>query len=138
MDKQYFCWYFLLIYWRHKCLKNTIDLLLFYGEQLWIFGKWFMKMLKKKTFISQQTYLYIRVTYILKFHFVHIAKVCSIFRNSCYAQYLHKPLPTLGTEKEQQQIKIHEKSSGELIFSRTIKNLKIFYFTRLTGRVLKN
>ena len=27
----------------------------------WIFWKWFMKMLKKKTFILQQSYLYIRV-----------------------------------------------------------------------------
>ena len=50
---------------------------------------------------------------------------------------MNKTLPTLGKEKEQQQIKIYEKLSGKLIFSRATKNLKMFYFTRPTGRVLK-
>ena len=50
---------------------------------------------------------------------------------------MHKTLPTLGNEKEQQQIKFYEKSSGELIFSGTTKNLKMFYITRPTGQVLK-
>ena len=50
---------------------------------------------------------------------------------------MHKTIPTLGNEKEQQQIKFYEKSSGESIFSRTIKNLKMFYFTHPAGRVLK-
>ena len=45
---------------------------------------------------------------------------------------MHKPLPTLGNEKEQKQIKFYEKSPGELIFSPATKNLKI-YFTRPTG-----
>ena len=50
---------------------------------------------------------------------------------------MRKALKTLGNEKEQQQIKFYEKSPGELIFSRTTKNLKMFYFTGPTGRVLK-
>ena len=51
--------------------------------------------------------------------------------------YMHKPLPTLGKEKEQKQIEFFEKLSGELIFSRVTKNVKIIYITHLTGQVLK-
>ena len=50
---------------------------------------------------------------------------------------MHKTLPTLGNEKEQQQIKFYKKYTGELIFSRATNNLKMFCFTRPTGRVLK-
>ena len=50
---------------------------------------------------------------------------------------MNKPLPTLGNEKEQQQIEFYEKLSDELIFSRVAKNLKMFHFTRPTGGVLK-
>ena len=50
---------------------------------------------------------------------------------------MNKTLPTLKNEKEQQQIKLYEKLSGELIFSQASKNLKMFYFTRPTGRVIK-
>ena len=50
---------------------------------------------------------------------------------------MHKTLPTLGNEKEQLQIKFYKKSSGKLIFLQATKNLKIFYFTHLTGQVLK-
>ena len=42
--------------------------------------------------------------------------------NSHYAYippHMHKALKTLGNEKEQEQIKFYEKSSGELILSRT-------------------
>ena len=46
-------------------------------------------------------------------------------------------LPTLGHEEEQQQIKFYKKSLGELIFSQLTKNLKMFYFTRPAGQVLK-
>ena len=46
---------------------------------------------------------------------------------------MNKPLPTLGNEKEQQQIEFYEKLSEELIFSRVAKNLKMFYFTLPTG-----
>ena len=50
---------------------------------------------------------------------------------------MHKTLPTLGNEKEQQETKFYEKSLGEFIFSLATKNLKIFYFTRLRGWVLR-
>ena len=50
---------------------------------------------------------------------------------------MNKTLPTLGNEKEQQQVKFYEKLSGESIFSWVTKNLKMFYFTRPTGRVFK-
>ena len=49
---------------------------------------------------------------------------------------MNKTLPPLGNAKEQ-QIKFYEKLLGKFIFSRATKNLKIFYFTRPTGRVLK-
>ena len=44
--------------------------------------------------------------------------------------YRHKTLITTGNEKEQKQIKFHDKSSGELMVT---KILQIVYFTRLTG-----
>ena len=50
---------------------------------------------------------------------------------------MHKTLPRLGNEKEQQEIKLYEKSLGEFIFSWATKNLKMFYFTHLRGWVLK-
>ena len=37
MNKPSFCWNFFLIDWRHKCLKNTIDIFLFYGQHFNIF-----------------------------------------------------------------------------------------------------
>ena len=37
--------------------------------------------------------------------------------------FVDKVLPTLGNEKEQQQIKSYKKIWGELIFSRATKNL---------------
>ena len=61
-------------------------------------------------------------------------------KNSYYAYippYMNKTLPTLKNEKEQQQIKFYEKLSSKLIFSQASKNLKMFYFTRLTGPVIK-
>ena len=76
----------------------------------------------------------------MKFYFVYIAKVCFVFKNSHYAyipQYMHKIPSALGNEKEQKQIEFYEKWLGELIFLRTTKNLKMFYFICLTGRVLK-
>ena len=63
----------------------------------------------------------------------------SSLNNNCYAYIapcMNKTLPPLGNAKEQ-QIKFYEKLLGKFIFSRATKNLKIFYFTRPTGRVLK-
>ena len=65
-----------------------------------------MKTSRKKNF-SQQTYLFIWATNMLKFHedlFVHFVKVCFAFKNSNYAHippYMHETLPALGNEKEQ-------------------------------------
>ena len=39
MNKPYFCRDFLLIDWRHRRLKSTIDLLLFYGEYFYGFSE---------------------------------------------------------------------------------------------------
>ena len=50
---------------------------------------------------------------------------------------MHKTLPKLGNEKELQEIKFYKKSSGKLIFLQATKNLKMFYFTRPTGQLLK-
>ena len=75
----------------------------------------------------------------MKFYFVHIVKVCFVLKNSYYSyipMYINKTLLTLGNKKEQQQIKFNEKLSGKLIFSRVTKNLKMFYFTATTRRVL--
>ena len=45
--------------------------------------------------------------------------------------YMHQTLPTLGNEKEQQEIKFHENHWTSLFW--VTKNLKMFYFTRLRG-----
>ena len=79
----------------------------------------------------------------MKFYFVHIVKVCFVFKKQSlclYAYippYMHKILPTLGNEEEWQKIKFCKKSLVELIFLLATKNLKMFYFTRPTGGVLK-
>ena len=39
MNKPHFCRNIFLTDWRHKCLKNTIDLLLFYGEYFYWFSE---------------------------------------------------------------------------------------------------
>ena len=39
MNKPYFWWNFFLIDWHHRCLANTIDLLLFYGEHVYGFSE---------------------------------------------------------------------------------------------------
>ena len=39
MNKPYFCRNFFLTDWRHKRLKNAIDILLFYGEHFYGFSE---------------------------------------------------------------------------------------------------
>ena len=51
---------------------------------------------------------------------------------------MHKTLPILGNEKEQQKIKFYEKLLSKLIFLLVTKNLKMTYFTQPTGQMLKN
>ena len=67
---------------------------------------------KKKPFSLQETQLYKQVTEILKFYEVLFCTYCKgLFcrlKNSYQGDippYMHKTLPTLGNEKEQQQIK---------------------------------
>ena len=107
------------------------------------FGNWFVKMSKKA--IHFTTYISIcSVTDILKFcevFFVHIVKVCFVFKNSHYAYispYMHKILPALENEKGQQQVKFYKKPLGELIFSRVTNNLKMFCFTCWLGECSKS
>ena len=53
MNKSCFCRNFFHRDWLHKRLKNTIDLLLFYGENFYGFSESDLrKRRKKKTFIS--------------------------------------------------------------------------------------
>ena len=53
MNKPYFCRNFFLIDWCHKSLKNTIDLLLFYGEHFCGFSEsdWYAYLQTSKIFI---------------------------------------------------------------------------------------
>ena len=77
----------------------------------------------------------------MKFYFVHIVKICFVFKKQLYAYiplYMNKTLLTFGNEKEQQQIKFDEKLSGKLIFSWATKNLKMCYFTRRLRQGLKS
>ena len=76
MNKSYFCRNFFLIDWCHKRLKNTIDLSLFYGEHFYGFLESDLWKRWKKTFILQQTHLYIQATDILKFYEVLFCTYC--------------------------------------------------------------
>ena len=74
-----------LIDWCHAHIKNTIDLLLFYGEHFYGYSEIDYENVEKKKFISQQTYLYIQSKTFwnfMKFYFVHIVKVCSVFKKT--------------------------------------------------------
>ena len=91
---------------------------------------------EKKTFILQQTYLYIWVADILKFYkfySVHFVKVCFVFKKQSLclsSSYMHKTFSVLGKWK----IAISWKIIGWVDFLPATKNLKMFYFTRPTGR----
>ena len=71
------------------------------------FRKVIYENVEKKTFISQQTYLYIQSQTFwsfVKFYFADVVKVCFVFKKqslSLYSPYMHKVLQTLGNEKEQ-------------------------------------
>ena len=102
---------FFLEDWRHKRLKNTIDLLLFYGEHFYGFSERDLcrrrkKKQKIKTVRNKNIYIYWSPPFwsFMKFYFVHIVNVCFAFKNSHYAyipMYTDKTLPILGNEKEQ-------------------------------------
>ena len=91
--------------WRHKCLKNTTDLLLFYQEHLYGFlGSDLWKHWKKNIHFTTN-YIFGSQTFwsFMKFYFVHIVKVFLSLKNSHFlyiTPYMHKILPALGNEKE--------------------------------------
>ena len=69
MNKPYLCRIFFLTDWRYKCLKITIDLLLFYGEHFYGFsGSDLRKRRKNNIHFTTNISIYIRVTDILKFY----------------------------------------------------------------------
>ena len=105
MNKLYFCWNVFLIDWCHKHLKNTMDLLLFYGEHFYGFLEGDLWKHWRKTPILQETYLYMQVTDILKFYEVlfciYFKGLFLSLKSSHYVYicpYMHK---TLETEKKQ-------------------------------------
>ena len=57
----------------------------------------------------------------MKFCFVHIVKICFVFKNS-----VNKTLPTLGNKKEQ----ILQKIVGRVDFLLATENLKMFYCSK--------
>ena len=79
-----------------------------------------------KIFCSDTPNIYV---YIYTLYNIYIIYILYIYIYIC----LYEILLTLGYEKKQQQIKYYEKSLDELIFSRATKNLKMVYFTCLTG-----
>ena len=112
MNKSYFCQNLFLIDWRHKHVKNTIDLLLIYREHFYGFSErdlW--KRWKKKHLFHNSRYLYIRVTDILKFYEVLFCTYCKglfclkkqswrLYSSVVYIPpYMHKTLSTLGNVK---------------------------------------
>ena len=124
-----------LIDWRHKRLKNKTDLLLFYREHFLGFSEHDLWKLRKKpihftTDISVNIYGLQIFSSFMQFYFVHIVKVCFVFKNSRYAYippYMHKTLPTLGNEKEQSQIKFYKNPRANW-FSRGRLKISEFHF----------
>ena len=87
---------------------------------------------KKKSFHNKHIYTCGSQTFrsFMKFYFGHIVKICFVFKNIYYIHitlYMHRTPPTLGNEKEQQQINFYEKSPGKLIYSRDTKNLWMIF-----------
>ena len=137
MNKLHFCRNFFLIDWHHKRLKNTVDLLLFYGE--YFYGCLESDLGKEKRNIHFITNISIYTGSQTFWSFMSVWYILSL-KDSYYAYiplYMNWILPTSGNEKEQQQIKFYEKLLDELIFSRVTIHLKNFYFTSPTGQVLK-
>ena len=90
MNKPYFCRNFFLIDWCHKRVKNTIDLLLFYGEHFVDFWKMIFENADEKySFHNKHIFIYGSHTFwsFVKFHFVHIVKVCFVFKKQSLCLY---------------------------------------------------
>ena len=80
---------FFFMDWHHKHLKNVIDLLLFYEEHFHGFSESDLWKRRKKTFISQHIYLYESQIFqsFMKLYFVHIVKVCFVFKKQSLCLY---------------------------------------------------
>ena len=101
MNKPYVCRNFSLIDWSHKRLKNAIDLLLLYGKHFYGFSKSRRK--TKHSFHNKQIQdlTWSQTTWsFMKFYFVHIAKVCFVFKDqfSCL-YYMNKTLMRKSNSK---------------------------------------
>ena len=83
-NKPYFCRNFFLLDWRHKCLKKIKDLLLFYRVHYRFSESDLWKRRKKKHIC-----LYRSQTFwsLMKFYFVHIVKVCFVFKKQSLNLY---------------------------------------------------
>ena len=81
-------WLTFLIDWRHKHLKNTIDLLLFYGEWFneFLVGDLWKPWKKKQSFYNKHIYIYRSQAFwsFMNFYFEHI-KAFFVFKkqSSC-------------------------------------------------------
>ena len=86
--------FFILIDWHHKRLKNIIDVLLFCGEHFYGFleGDLWKRWKKKKHFTTNIS-IYTGHKHFevlgsfMKFHFVHIVKVCFVFKKLSLCLY---------------------------------------------------
>ena len=86
----YFCRNFFLIDWRHKRLKNTADLLLFYGEHFYGFSESDLWKRRKKKHSLHNKHIYIyshRHFEVLWSYFAHIVKVCFDFKKQWLCLY---------------------------------------------------
>ena len=64
---------------------------------------WKRQKKKKKSVHNKHIYIYGSQSFwsFMKFYFVHIVKVCFVFKKQSYiAPYMHKTLPALVNEKE--------------------------------------
>ena len=80
MNKSYFCRNFFLIDWSHKRLKNTIDLLLFYGEHFHGFSESVLLFLSHSLCLSLYLSLSLSsMNFIIKSYFItHIKRDVTI------------------------------------------------------------
>ena len=135
MNKSYFC--------RMFFLKYNRSIVILWRTTSMDFQKVIYENVEKgHSFHNKHIYIGSSQTFwsFMKFYLLHLLKVCFVFKNSHYAYihpYMHNVPTTLRNEKAY-QIEFYKKLLGELIFLRVTKNLKMFYFTRPTGRVLQN
>ena len=95
---------------------------------------------QKKPYSFHYKNLSIRVRDILKFYelfFVHIVKVCSVFKKQSLCLYSSVLFQHQEIKESNGKLNFRKNQLDELIFLWATNNLKMFYFTHPTGRVLK-